>query len=225
MKIFADGADVGTMKRLADKVDGFTTNPSLMKKAGISDYRSFAESAIREAQGKPISFEVLADDHDGMIRQATTISMWGPNVYVKIPIVNAKGESNSRTIDYLAALGAKVNVTAVMTRVQAREAVEAIGNGVGIVSVFAGRIADAGRDPTRTMRAARSRIANRRRVQLLWASVREVYNVVQARQCGCDIITMTPEMISKLPGLGRDLNVYAVETVRQFQQDAEGITL
>lgn len=220
--IYLDGADLASMGVLADKVDGFTTNPSLMKKCGISDYRAFAREVLNLSAGKPVSFEVLSDDFGNMEREAREISSWGENVYVKIPIVNT---ANLATNDLIRKLSAKisVNVTAVLSKDQARGAIDSLVS-AGIVSVFAGRIADTGRDPSRIMRSARARIG-KSRVLLLWASAREAFNVVQAEEAGCDIITLSPELLGKLDGFGKDLAGYSLETVRQFHRDAAGVVL
>lgn len=224
VKIFADGADLATMERLAGEVDGFTTNPSLMRKAGITDYRAFGRAVLEVVGDKPVSFEVLADDIQTMERQAHELAGWGPNVYVKVPISTTKGEACSPLIFRLALVGVKVNVTAVFSKGHVREAVEALGSSGGILSVFAGRIADTGRDPMRVMNSARTRIGASG-VQLLWASARQIYDVVQAEACGCQIITLTPELLAKRALLGKDLQQYSIETIQQFNKDAEGITL
>lgn len=224
IQVYADGADLASMAALAGKCDGFTTNPSLMKKAGVTDYQKFGIDVLAAVNGKPVSFEVFYDDLAGMERQAREIANWGANVFVKIPITNTLGESTCPLIERLAFDGIKINVTAVFTKDQARGAVDAIGNHPGIVSIFAGRIADTGRDPARIMRSVRAKIGALP-VQLLWASAREVYNVVQADECGCDIITLSPELIAKLDGFGRDLAEYSLATVKQFKRDSEGLTL
>lgn len=223
LRIFADGADMATMRRIADEVDGFTTNPSLMRKVGVTDYRAFTHAVLDVACGKPVSFEVLADDEAGMERQAQALAQLGGNVYVKVPITATDGRPCAPLIERLARAGVKVNVTAVLSNGQVRDAVAALG-GTGIVSVFAGRIADTGRDPRRVMNSARSRIG-KAGTELLWASARQVYDVVQAEECGCDIITLTPELIAKRALLGSSLEEYSLATVRQFNRDAEGIVL
>lgn len=223
IEIYADGADLESMAVLARKVDGFTTNPSLMKKAGITDYRRFANAVLGVCMGKPVSFEVFADDFETMERQAREIASWGENIYVKIPVTNTQAKPSYDLIWRLGRSGIKVNVTAIMTAQQARIAIDSL-SGHGIVSIFAGRIADTGCDPARIMRSARAVISNHK-VKILWASAREAYNVVQAKEAGCDIITLSPELIAKLDGFGRDLAAYSLETVRQFYRDAEGLTL
>lgn len=211
------------MKRLVAKVAGFTTNPSLMRKAGITDYRQFADAVLGIAGDKPVSFEVLADDFAEMERQAREIASWGQNVQVKIPVMNTMGNPAYDLIWRLARSGVKVNVTAIFTAQQARFAIDSL-DGTGIVSVFAGRIADTGSDPSRVMRSAKARCTGFA-TQLLWASAREVYNVVQAEEAGCDIITLSPDLIAKLDGFGRNLTEYSLETVRQFHRDAAGMAL
>ena len=222
--IYADGADLKSMEALTrdERIAGWTTNPSLMKKAGIYDYPSFAFAVLKIAAGKPVSFEVFADDFKTMEKQALEIASWGQNVYVKIPVTNTAGNPAYELIWRLSK-SIKVNVTAVMTPDQARLAIDSLRGG-GIVSVFAGRIADTGRDPARIMRSAKAKIG-KSGTQLLWASAREVYNVRQAEECGCDIITLSPELIGKLAGFDRDLAEYSLETVRQFHRDAAGFVL
>lgn len=225
--IYCDGADLATMKALAadERIEGWTTNPSLMKKAGVTNYRDFADAVLAVVKGKPVSFEVFADDFEKMERQAREIASWASNVYVKIPVTNTQANPSFDLIHRLSRSGVQVNVTAVFTADQARHAIGSL-NGGGIVSVFAGRIADTGADPCRVMRSARAKIdAHRYGTQLLWASAREVYNVVQAEDSGCDIITLSPELIGKLAGFGRNLTDYSLETVRQFHRDAEGYAL
>lgn len=218
MKIFADGADLATIREMAPLVDGFTTNPSLMRKAGVTDYRLFAMEATAIAGDKPISFEVFADDHRSMCEQAGAISKWGKNVYVKIPVVNSAGESSAPAIRVLTAVGIKVNVTAVMTLEQVYEVGEAI-QGPTIVSIFAGRIADCGVDPEDVCKEACGVL--RGKAELLWASPREMFNVRQAERSGCHIITLPPDMIKRIKGLHReDLGEYSRETVETFRRDA-----
>ncbi len=221
--IYADGADLDSMARLERKVDGFTTNPSLMRKAGITDYRAFARAVLDVAGNKPVSFEVFADDFETMEIQAREIASLGPNVYVKIPVTNTQRNPSYDLIYRLARSKVNVNITAVFTSQQARIATNSL-NGNGIVSIFAGRIADTGADPARVMRSAKAAIKHQG-VKLLWASSREVYNVVQAEEAGCDIITLSPDLIEKLEGFGRDLAEYSLETVKQFHRDAQGLTL
>ncbi len=223
--IYADGADLTQMKALAanERVAGFTTNPSLMKKAGVTNYREFCSAVLDAVGRKPVSFEVFADDFKTMEVQAREIASWGENVYVKVPVTNTAANPSYDLIWRLARSGVKVNVTAILTAQQARTAVGSL-DGTGIVSVFAGRIADTGSDPMRTMRSAKARIGATG-TRLLWASAREVYNVVQADESGCDIITLSPDLIAKLEGFGRNLTDYSLETVRQFYRDAKEYAL
>lgn len=230
IKIFADGADVDGMVQLASEpyIAGFTTNPTLMRQSGVADYERFARSLLERISDRPISFEVLADDLHDMERQAHTIAEWGPNVYVKIPIMNTERESTVKLIGRLSADGIPVNVTAVMTLRQVRAATEALEwSPAGIVSVFAGRVADTGRDPVSLMAAARELVAVVPNVELLWASPREILNVVQAESVGCHIITVTHDLLKKLSSLGRDLEEFSLDTVRMFRDDAlwAGFTL
>ena len=219
LRIFVDTSEVTLLhKWLRDpRIVGATTNPALMKKSGITSYRNFARIVLGIANGKPVSFEVLADDFTEMERQARELASWGENVYVKIPITNTKGESSVPLIEKLQDL--HLNITAVMTGAQI-EALAKITSQHHIISVFAGRIADTGRDPTYMMRLARKAHA-----QILWASAREVLNVYQAEECGCDIITLTPDLIAKLDLHGKSLAEYSLETVKMFYEDGKGITL
>ena len=223
MVIFLDGADLETMKAYESRVAGYTTNPSLMRKAGIDNYKSFA-AAVLMLTNKPVSFEVFADDLPTMREQGEQIAAWGDNVYVKIPITTTSGLSTGPVIAALSMIGIKVNVTAIMTLDQIRTAARHIyPTTPAILSIFAGRIADTGRDPvpfiTTALRVKHSE------TQVLWASTREVYNVKQAEQAGADIITMTPDLIKKMDLFGKDLAQYSLETVQMFYNDAKGITL
>lgn len=223
VKIFADGANVDQMAELAKAryISGFTTNPTLMRGSGVSDYTTFVRRVLEVIQNKPISFEVFSDDQDEMERQARTIASWAENVYVKIPVTNTTGESTAKLAARLTSAGIKLNITAILSLAQVRTSVEALEGTIGaIVSVFAGRIADTGRDPTPIMAAALELISLERSIELLWASPREVLNVVQADAIGCHIITVTPDLLKKLPGLGRGLEDVSLDTVRMFHQDA-----
>ena len=224
IKIFADGADKAGILDLYAKpyVKGLTTNPTLMKTAGISDYESFARDLLQKVTAKPISFEVFADDFPGMKRQARKIAGWGPNVFVKIPITNTRAESAVPLVHELAAEGVKVNVTALLTLDQVRGIAGALNPQVpSVVSIFAGRIADTGIDPMPIMRAARQLLAGQPQAELLWASVREVLNLVQAEQSGCHIVTVTHDVLAKAAKLlGRDLTVFSLDTVKMFAHDA-----
>lgn len=220
IKIFADCADLGTIDRLAAHPDvkGFTTNPTLMRKAGVTDYKAFALEVLRLAGERPVSFEVFSDNFSGMDDQAREIASWGDNVYVKIPITDTKGELSGALIKGLSSDGVKLNVTAVMTIQQVRQAWSRL-KGPSIISVFAGRIADTGRHPSNMMATARAAVDGSK-VQLLWASAREVLNVYQAEELGCDIITLSPDLIDKLELRGKELAEYSRETVEMFHRDA-----
>jgi transaldolase len=223
IKIFADGADANDMGRMAGNplIKGFTTNPTLMRKAGVDDYKSFATRALAAVSGKPISFEVLGDDFESMRCQAETIACWGDNVFVKIPVTNTSGESSIGLIRKLSAEGIQVNVTAVFTLGQVWAVCDALAPDTpAVVSVFAGRIADTGRDPMPMMRACKELVSGRPKAELLWASPREVLNLFQAEECGSDIITMTRDQIAKLSAAGKDLDEFSRETVEMFYRDA-----
>jgi transaldolase len=223
VKIFADGADLKTITDLCGQVHikGFTTNPTLMRKAGVQDYESFARDVLAVVCDKPISFEVFADEFGEMERQARTIGRWGDNVYVKIPVMNTKAESALDLICRLSHSGVKVNVTALMTLVQVRDVVNALAPGVpAYVSVFAGRVADTGRDPLPMMQSAVEFVRMKEGPELIWASPRELLNIFQADQIGCDIITVTSDVLRKLDTVGKDLNDFSLETVTMFYEDA-----
>lgn len=223
IKLFADGADLESIKKLNldPRVSGFTTNPTLMRKAGINDYQSFAMAAIDEVGPKPISLEVFADELVEMRRQAEKIATWGENVYVKIPVTNTSGEMTNELVRNLSQSGVKLNVTAVFSQRQVDLVSEAlIGGAPSVLSVFAGRIADAGIDPVPMMRKFSLDLKNNPEIELLWASPREILNLVQANETGCKIITMTPDLWAKVSGLGKDLDVFSLETVKMFFDDA-----
>lgn len=223
IKIFADGADLAIIEAFSksEMVEGFTTNPTLMRKGGVKDYKTFAMDVLRLVPDKPVSFEVFGDDFDTMALQAREIASWGPNVYVKIPVTNSKGVWSIPLITALAWDGIKVNVTAVMTQWQVRAVTDALcQNTPAIISVFAGRIADTGVDPVPMMEMAKTEMERRPKAELLWASPRETLNVYQAYDCGCDIITLSPEQIAKLFLFGKDLAEYSRETVEMFHRDA-----
>lgn len=223
VKLFADGADKQCiLARYRDPhIAGFTTNPTLMRKAGISDYESFARDILTHITDRPISLEVFADDFNEMERQARIISSWGENVYVKIPVTNTAGVSSLPVYQRLSNDGIKVNVTAVFTLEQVETIATVLARGVAAyVSIFAGRIADTGRDPLPIMATARELLADMRGVELIWASPREVLNVIQADQVGCHIITATDDILKKLGALGKDLTQFSVETVKMFYDDA-----
>jgi transaldolase len=223
VKIFADGADLAGMSTLARNplVQGFTTNPTLMRKAGIEDYAQFARDVLAVIPDKPISFEVFSDDFTEMEAQAHEIASWGANVYVKIPVTNTRGESAAPLIRRLTAARIKINVTAIMTLRQVDRVIPCLTAGVpAYVSVFAGRIADAGQDPLPVMKAAVERLRRVPAAELIWASPREVLNVVQADRIGCHVITITGDLMAKLPSLGKDLEAFSLDTVRMFRDDA-----
>lgn len=223
ISIYSDGADVRDMVAVRDGglVSGFTTNPTLMRKSGVSDYEAFAREALAATAGMPISFEVFADEFEEMERQAKLISSWGEAVFVKIPITNTKNQSSIGLIRRLSAAGVKLNVTAILTLEQVREVVEALDPDVpAIVSVFAGRIADTGRDPVPVMREAAGIVGTKPKAQLLWASPRELLNIFQADECGCHIITVTPDLLKKLALVGKPLDELSLDTVRMFFNDA-----
>lgn len=221
--LYSDGADVRDMvaARTEGLVKGFTTNPTLMRKSGITDYESFAKDALQAVSGMPISFEVFADEFDEMERQARLISTWGDGVFVKIPITNTRGESAVPLIRRLSKAGVKLNVTAILTLQQVKDVVDALDANVpAIVSVFAGRIADTGRDPVPLMKEAREIVDAKPKAQLLWASPRELLNIIQADECGCHIITVTPDILKKLAMVGKSLDELSLDTVKMFYQDA-----
>jgi transaldolase len=223
IKVFADGANVDEIVSFADdpRISGFTTNPTLMRQAGVDDYVLFAKELTARITEQPISFEVISDDFDEMERQALVLRELGDNVYVKIPITDTRGTSAVSLMARLADAGVSLNATALMTVGQVQEVAEALGGGPpAVVSVFAGRIADTGTDPVPVMHEAKQVLDAHTNLELLWASPREVLNVVQADAIGCDIITVTPNLLDKLELLGRDLVDYSLATVRMFRDDA-----
>jgi transaldolase len=223
IKIFMDGASLEDMLKLKKEafISGFTTNPTLMRKAGISDFESYCRIILKEITDMPISFEVFADDFEEMKRQALNIASWGKNVYVKIPITNTKGISSIPLIQDLSSKGLKLNITAIMTVDQVKNVMEVISKNVSsYISVFAGRIADTGVDPVPMMSECLALVKTNPMAELLWASPREVFNLYQAEKMGCHIITMLPELISKISLKGKSLNEYSLETVRMFYNDA-----
>ena len=222
-KIYADGADMDGLLALAAQphIAGFTTNPTLMRKAGIADYATFAKQVLEQITDRPISFEVFSDDVDGMRTQAREIASWGPNVYVKIPVTNTRREPMTGLVRELSASGVQVNVTALMTLRQVTEVTGALRDGApSNISVFAGRVADTGRDPIPLMRDALVAMAGAPEAELIWASPREVLNIIQAHEIGCHIITVTHDLLAKLHLLGKNLGQYSLETVRMFHDDA-----
>lgn len=223
IKIFADGADLKGMKEAAAQplVRGFTTNPTLMRQAGVSDYKQFALDVLKLIPDRPVSFEVFADDFPTMEAQGREIASWGSNVYVKVPVTNTKGEFAGPLLARLSNAGIKLNVTAIMTNDQVRRVAAALAKDApAIVSVFAGRIADTGRDPVPLMREAMVLLKERPNTELLWASPRELLNIFQADEIGCHIITVSSDIIRKLTLVGKDLDHYSLETVAIFHKDA-----
>lgn len=222
--IYADGADLGEMMKALKQpyIKGFTTNPTLMHQAGLTDYQAFACKVLAHITDHPISFEVFSDDFAEMERQARLIHSWGANVFVKIPVTDTHGRFTGQVIRSLANDGVKLNVTALLTLDQVRDVAAVLAPDVpAIVSVFAGRIADSGVDPIPVMREALRILTPLPKAKLLWASPRELLNVVQANQIGCHVITVTPDILRKLPLLGKDLKQYSLETVRMFHDDAK----
>jgi transaldolase len=223
VKLFADGADLAGMKEMAANptIKGFTTNPTLMRKAGIADYKAFAMDVLKVIPDRPVSFEVFADDFGEMETQALEIASWGRNVNVKIPVMNTKREFAGALVERLSKAGVMVNVTALMTLDQVRKITERVdANTPAIISVFAGRIADTGRDPVPLMREAVEIMKSRPKSELIWASPRELLNVFQADAVGCHIITATNDILKKLSLVGKDLDQYSLETVEMFYKDA-----
>ena len=226
VKIYADGADLKEMLEIYknDYVKGFTTNPSLMKQGGVTDYKEFDKKVLAEITDCSVSFEVFADDFETMEKEADVLANLAPNVYVKIPIMNTKGESSIPLIKKLAAKGYHLNVTAIFTLKQVQEVVDTLNPEVNsIVSVFAGRIADTGVDAVELMKKAAEICKQNPNAELLWASCREFYNIMEAEECGCQIITVQNSILAKSKNYGKDLEEYSLETVRGFFKDASGL--
>ena len=224
VKLFADGANLAGIKEMAANpaIKGFTTNPTLMRKAGVSDYKAFALQALQVVGGRPISFEVFADDFGEMGKQAHEIASWGRNIYVKIPVTNTKGEFSGPLIERLTRAGIQVNVTALTTVDQVKRVADRFAPETpAIISVFAGRIADTGRDPVPIMAEAVKIMKKKPKSELIWASPRELLNIFQADAVGCHIITATNDILKKLPLIGKDLDAYSLETVEMFHKDAK----
>jgi transaldolase len=224
VKLFADGADLAGMKEMAASpmIKGFTTNPTLMRKAGIADYKAFAHDVLKAISDRPVSFEVFADDFAEMESQAFEIASWGANVNVKIPVTDTKGQPSEALVERLSRQGVKVNVTAVMTTEQVERITERLdARTPAIISVFAGRIADTGRDPMPIMARAVQTMKSKPKAELIWASPRELLNVFQADAVGCHIITATNDILKKLALVGKDLDKYSLETVEMFYKDAQ----
>lgn len=223
VKIYADGADLDGIRAVSANpfVKGFTTNPTLMRKAGVTDYETFARAVLNEVKNRSISFEVFADDFETMEAQARVIASWGPNVYVKIPVTNTAGQSAAPLASRLSKAGIQLNVTALMTLKQVEEITDALAPATpAYISVFAGRIADTGIDPLPLMIESVSVMKAKPKAELIWASPRELLNIFQADQIGCHIITVTNEVLGKLALVGKDLEEYSLETVAMFYRDA-----
>jgi transaldolase len=223
VKIFADGADLAGMLEMYRKpfIKGFTTNPTLMRKAGVGDYAAFAREVLQAVPDRPISFEVFSDEFAEMERQARRIASWGDNVYVKIPVTNTRQEPSYDLVSLLSRSGVKLNVTALLSLGQVRDVVDAVGGGAPCcISVFAGRVADTGRDPVPLMAAAVEILKLAPNAELIWASPRELLNIFQADDIGCHIITVTNDILKKLTNVGRDLDDYSLDTVKMFHSDA-----
>ncbi|MDR1475615.1 MAG: hypothetical protein LBI30_03835 [Holosporales bacterium] len=227
--LFADVVDEKAIERFATwpQIQGFTTNPSLLKKAGVSDYKNFAIKALRAADGKCVSFEVISDSEQDIEREAKTISGWGENVFVKIPFLKTDGTDNTRVIKRIAENGVKLNITAVFGVDQVKKIAECIDNTRAsvIISIFAGRIADTGIDPRPIVVESKEIVKNLQDIKLLWASSREIFNVIDAQSCGCDIITLTSDLLEKFKLWGKDLNEYSRQTAEQFYKDAKAAQL
>jgi transaldolase len=224
IKIFSDGADLQSMIEMSKReyVKGLTTNPTLMKKSGVKNYKEFASKVLEGIQDKPISFEVFSDDIEEMERQAIEISQWGKNVNVKIPITNTKGEMTTKIIQRLSDRGIIVNVTALTTICQVEMSANALNRDVqAYVSLFAGRIADTGRDPVPVLEDSLKILRDVPNAELIWASPREILNVIQANEIGCHVITVTKEILDKVNLLGKDLDEYSLDTVKMFHRDAQ----
>ena len=223
VKIFADGADYDGIVKLSRNpvIKGFTTNPSLMRKAGVNDYQAFARKVLTAISDRPVSFEVFADDFPSMAEQARTIATWGPNVNVKIPVTNTKGQFAGELLRVLSSEGIVLNVTAIFTLDQVRAVADSLDPAArAIISVFAGRIADTGVDPIPHMLACKQILAVRPKAELLWASTRELLNIFHAEESGCDIVTVPNEFLAKLDLVDKDLSEYSRETVQAFYKDA-----
>ena len=223
IKIFADGADLNSIEVLNSQshIKGFTTNPTLMRKSGVTDYKKFAMEALKIVKKKPISFEVFSDEFDEMKNHAEEISSWGKNVYVKIPITSSKGEKTFNLVKTLSENGIKCNITAILTLNQVKEIYEIANPDTDmVISIFAGRIADTGVDPIETIRDAISLCKPKKKIEILWASTREILNIVQANNIGCHIITVPHQILNKSNGIGKDLEKLSLETVKGFLSDS-----
>lgn len=226
VKIYADGADLKSMLEEYNKgiVSGFTTNPSLMKAAGIKNYRDFGKEVLKEIKDMPISFEVFGDDEETMLKEGRELYTWSENVYVKIPVVNTKGEFNGNVIKTLADENVKLNITAIFTFNQVKDVLSVLNKDTpAIISIFAGRIADAGVDPIGIMKEVIELSREYPKVEILWASCRELYSIIEANNIGCDIITVPNNILKKFDLIGKDLQEYSIETVRDFFKDANSL--
>lgn len=226
VKIYADGADLSSMLKEYEKgiVSGFTTNPSLMKSAGIKSYRDFGKEVLKNIKAMPISFEVFGDDKETMLKEAREIYTWGENVYVKIPVVNTKGEFNGEVIKELADNNVKLNITAIFTTEQVKDVLKCLNKETpSIISIFAGRIADAGVSPIDIVKESINIAKEYPNAEILWASCRELYNIVEADNIGCHIITVQNSILNKIDLFGKDLTEYSIETVKSFFKDANSL--
>jgi transaldolase len=223
-KIFCDSADYSTIKKLNDNflVSGFTTNPSLMKLSGAKNYRNYSLKLLKVCKKKPISLEVFGDNFDQMLRQAMIINSWGKNIYVKIPVINSKGFFSGKAINELSKQGIKLNITSVYTTGQVRKILKCINkNSKTIISIFAGRMADVGKDPIPIIRKSVHLANKHKNIEILWASTREAYNYTQAKNCGCSIITMPPSIINKIGKFGTSFQNLTLKTVKTFLKDSQ----
>ena len=223
-KIFCDSADYKTIKTFQNKsiVDGFTTNPSLMRLSGAKNYKNYSLKILKICKKKPISFEVFADDQKEILKQAYKINKWGKNVYVKVPVVNSKGQFMGPLIKELSAQGIKLNITAVYSYEQVEEVFKCLDKKTkSIISIFAGRMADKGKDPLPIFKKSISKVKKYKNIEILWASTREVYNFIQAKKLGCNIITMPPKIINQITSFGKSFNQLTLETVKGFLDDSK----
>ena len=224
IKIFCDSADLKTIKKLNKNslVSGFTTNPSLMRLAGAKDYKKYSLKLLSVCKSKPISLEVFGDTYDQMLRQANIINSWGKNIYVKIPVVNSKGFFSGRVINTLSKKGIKLNITAVYTAKQVSKIIKSINKGSEtIISIFSGRMSDVGKDPIPIIKESIRLTKKLKNVEILWASTREAYNYLQAKNCGCSIITMPPAIIEKISKFGKTHQALTLDTVKKFLKDSK----
>jgi transaldolase len=223
IKLFLDGANLSEMKEMSNDISigGLTTNPTLMHKSGVIDYRNFCKQVLQFEKTKPISFEVFADEMEEIKNQALEIKTWGTNVFVKIPVMNTKGECAYDLISYLTDLGVQLNITAVMTKEQVKEISKALNHKIpSFVSIFAGRIADTGRDPCETIKSSLEILKDNNNAEIIWASTRELYNIIQADKLGCHIITIPKDIYKKINLLNKNLDEFTIETVKMFRNDA-----